>query len=154
MKLTLFVLACLAVGCGGSTPSSSTPVTPTPPPTLALSGTWTGTLLFTIDATIPSSASVTATLTQSPTLGVTSTFPFGTGGSATLTGTLASTTPGALLTATLEVSTPSDQPGFVCRGAATVSGPVELNTMRLTADRMAFSNCEGTVTNVALTLRR
>jgi hypothetical protein len=152
MKALAFLPVLALVACGGSSPSSPTPIAPLP--TLALSGAWTGSFTFTIDGTIPSASSITATLTQTPALGVTGSFPFGSGGSAVLTGTLASTTPGALLTATLDVATPSDQPGILCRGAATVSGSVEPTSLRLTADRMAFSNCEGTVTNVALTLRR
>jgi hypothetical protein len=154
MRVLSCLIAAVAIaGCGGSSPSAPTPVAP-PPPQLALAGTWTGSFIFTIDGTIPSASTITATLNQSPTLAVTGSFPFGSGGSVVLTGTLASVTPGALLTATLEVSTPSDQPGIFCRGATTVSGPAETTSMRLTADRMAFSNCVGAVTDVVLTLRR
>jgi hypothetical protein len=151
MKYLPALAALVLVACGGSSPSSPTPVAP---PQLALSGAWAGSLTFTIDGSIPSASSITATLTQTPALTVTGSFPFGSGGSAVLTGALASVTPGATLTATLDVSTPSDQPGIACRGAATVSGPVELTSMRLTADQMAFSNCAGVVTAVVLTLRR
>jgi hypothetical protein len=151
---TVLAVALVTASCGSDSPTApGSRATNTPPaPPINASGPWSGQLVLVLNGrsgTVPVTAAVTqlglefsATLTTTADL------------NGTLSGTLDRGTAPAALIATLTIDIPSSTPPARCSASGPLSGTVTGTTITGTAARLVPLNCQGTLTDVQLTLSR
>jgi hypothetical protein len=145
----LLFVTFLAIGCGGgddpSTPAGPSSPAPTPPPpsgVAVISGTWSGTSDFQQNGTRYVS-NFTATIGQNDRT-IQGNIRFTSAGwenwQATISGTVAGTSPDTQFVGTIDMQAPSRTGTGICTAQVTMAGPSLAASMRWEAPRMFFTN--------------